>query len=453
MELNAGTTLTGAYQQLSCDKPNDQSRDSSWLAPKTHSSLKRISRDNKVSSCRMLYNVVDSVIGNRDAFKIKSSRKLSHLWSKFSSSKLEHPKKPVLERLHSLQEGRKVSDRLLFDSPDGPSPKTVLSGPPDEWNIVRKMFQSEPGTPTKFHWQSLLSPKKTIIWSPEVLEKAPSGQVVVEKYIDSFDAEAFTQYIADQERKTKQPQLSILKKLTEGNENTTPDQFAEMIDVLEPVLRVHNMRLFPEADNSDFFQPVFTITSDLKASIEKIILKTLKEHLELNKTFSNPEQNLWIFHRSLKNRLYEEAKGRFRYDLLSLEKVANKIFKKASDKEFFTIIDDDLQEIAERYALSILLARLPIAKGHQNLTEDKALYIRQCLGSVYAFTLKYKSLTAEPLPNAINGYYSKIYHRYSDCPELRHFAERLHQEYNSKLPESERHDITEITVDDEYIKE
>lgn len=438
----------GAIRQLSCDKPSHESKDSPWLDPKTRSSLKRIPGYKKISTCKMS-DVVDSMM---PAVKIKSPVKPSSLWSKGSSPKPEHLEIPVFKRLQSLQEGRQASEISVFNlsSPDGPSPRTVLSSPIDKRKTVRKILsriQSEPSPSREFLWPSLASPRKTVVWSTEVLERAPSGQKVVERYIEDFNAEAFTQYIADEETKSKQPRLSILKKLTEANENTTPNQFAQLIHVLEPTLRVHNI----EANISDFFQPAFAITRKLKESTAKIIFETLKEYRGHYKTFSKPKQNSWMLYRSLKDRLYEQAEGEFIYDLLSLEQVINKIFKAASG--FKMINDEVLQEISDENFLSILLARLPIPKGHQNLTEEKALYIRQCLGSVYAFTLRYKSFTTKPLPKAINGYYSKIYHRYSDCPELRHFAEKLHEEHNAKFAESERHDLTEITLDNDFVKE
>ncbi|KAH9812235.1 hypothetical protein DFH28DRAFT_1129987 [Melampsora americana] len=346
---------------------------------------------------------------------------------------------------------------FLFDSPYRLSSRTVLIRTQGDKMIVKHMFpraRFEPGHSKGSLWHNFLRPKKTVVWSPEVLEKAPSGEKVVERYIENFDPEAFNKYITNEEKKTKQVLLSTLKKLTKADEKTNPSEFAQIIHELEPILNVKSLRLLPEESISNFFQPAFTITSDLTKSINSIIFETLKEHLNRHKSFLEPEENLWMFYRSLKDRLNESerGKGEFRYDSLSLEKVTKEMFKEA--KSLKMINDDVLQKMSEGYTLSILLARLNFSKEDQNLTEEKALQIRQCLGSLYAFLLRYnKSIKSDPLPNSINEYLSKIYHRYSDSPELRHFANQLHQEYNSIFPESKRHDITKISLDDQSINE
>ncbi|EGG11451.1 uncharacterized protein MELLADRAFT_102424 [Melampsora larici-populina 98AG31] len=312
--------------------------------------------------------------------------------------------------------------------------------------------------------------------SSEATALYPRGEEVVKKYVEEFNAKAFTKYIADQEEKSEKGQLSNLKKLTEASEDTTPNQFATMIHALEPMASSKILSLI-KAQNSDAFHPMFTITSELKKGTKDIVRKTMKEHLEQNENFTNPAHNLWMFLRSLKHKLYQrednKAKAtkdyrKWSYNSSLLERSVKDMFKEASQKlsseasqkgspktslrrvpEPLSVNHDEdvLDKIADKMTNRIHLAMT--RDGYPTLTEEKALYIRQCLASVHTFTLKYTSPMTKPLPNVISGYYSTIFHRYSGTPELSHLANRLHQKYNSCLPESERHDITAISLDDQ----
>ncbi|KAH9823791.1 hypothetical protein DFH28DRAFT_224715 [Melampsora americana] len=307
-------------------------------------------------------------------------------------------------------------------------------------------------------WESLRSKKTVKVdWHSAVLERYPSGEEVIENYIKEFDTKAFTQYILDQNEKTKQAQLSNLKQLTEASGTTTPDQFAEMIQALKPM---GNILSILNEQNSNTFLPIFTITRDLKENTKKTILNSMKDYLKDHENFSKPKKNLWIFDRYLKDRLYqqeenqekeEEGYERFQYDPLLVEKISNEIFKEANKNKLSKVLSETNTKVSNQIANKnfnfILLARRKNPDRYSNLTELEALYIRQCLGSVHSFTLKYKSPTQYPLPKVISEYYSSIFQFYSDVPELRQLAKELHHRYNLQFPENQRHDITWIDLD------
>lgn len=400
---------------------------------------------NKKISCKMP-DVIDNAIIARSYDKMKSTKSLP------SSSE----RTPVHRGVQSTKDGGAMSGSRAEVVPQKQSLWT---------NLI-----------------SLGGSKKTFDWPLQVLQKAPNGAEAVEEYIRNFNPEAFTQYIAAQENKNKRFQLSSLKQLTEANENKSPKQIVNMIQTLEPVLHIQSMRYIdngkciyhnsPERYIDDLDvdekvsniaqrhlgefiddevisrgpQPVPEMSKAKKQRTQQTILNALENYLKHHGDFSEPERYLWMFYRTLKDRLCEDEKeGKYVYDLFSLGQVADKIFKEGSQRRVSRKTDSRIiQNIVKENINLILSARLKGSIRDRDITEDDALYIRQCLGSVHTFTLKDKRSNREPLKHAINNYYATIHQRYSDFPELRYLAYRLHEEYNSRF--DVRHDIDDVDI-------
>ncbi|EGG11449.1 uncharacterized protein MELLADRAFT_59631 [Melampsora larici-populina 98AG31] len=447
IEAQQGLTFTDSSRQLPSVQAKRQSKEPKMGSPALSSSARLPSF--KRFTCKGS-DVVENVIIPRDYSRMRSMES--------SSSSSENLEKPAFRRVQSggpggTTGGKSVASFLDASSP-GTAPETSQGGKMGRHILSNK---AELVSQKRHFWPYLrfVEPKKTF--------DSESSSVVLEE----VDPEAFTHYIWGQQKKTRPYQMSNLKKLTEANKKTCPNQFQNMIQSLEPVLQIKSMRYMDSPINDgkishdpqryvDGFiddgrmpispQPALKKIDKIKIQTKKTILNVLKEHLKNNQDFSKPSRNLWMFYRTLKDQLHEEEeKGKSVYDLPSLEKVANKIFKEGGQRKVSHMTDTKvLEEIVNENIDSILSARLESSVRHQNLTEEDALYVRQCLGSVHTFTMKYKSSTAEPLLRAITTYYATIHQRYWEFPELRYLAYRLHQEYNSKLLGHDKHAINDI---------
>ncbi|KAH9823792.1 hypothetical protein DFH28DRAFT_1216196 [Melampsora americana] len=453
-------TSGSSCRQIPSGKVTQQSKGSK-IDSQAPSSLRRIPSIKKFA-CKAS-DLVENVMAPRGYSKMKSVKSSSAISEQFEI--------PVFTRAQSAREGTKMGRTSTTSLPYSLSSRTALS---EDHKMGRQIMSKKADLVPQKHslWanlKGLVKPPKTSDWSSQVLEKAPRGAEVVEKYIATFDPEAFTRYLAGQEKKAKHSQMSNLKKLTAASNKTTPTQFINMIQSLEPVLQMQSMRnvdgldvrdflgrpkryiegLIDDGDISSISKTEPGISNEMKEKTEQILLNVLKEHLRHFQDFSKPEKNGWMFYRSLKDQLsYKEGKkGKDTYDLSLLQEVVSKIFQKASERGVSDMTDNQvLKRIVNENINLILSARLERSIRDQNLTEEDALYIRQCLGSVHTFTLKDKRSLVKPFPYVITTYYSTICQRYSDFPELRYLARRLHEAYNSRLHASYKHEIYDVDI-------